>query len=281
MSKILTETPKIRYYEDKPECDPVAFKKVIQARRSVRVFKDEPIPDHIVYDCLDSALLAPNSSNLQPWKFLRIVNPELKKKLHKACMNQLAARTSAELIVCIADPKAYKQHSKEMIEVVRVASQKAGIEMPSAAVEYYGKLAPLIYNQGCFGIRGRIKKVLFWFAGFFTAVPREPHSHADMKLWASKTCALACENLMLAFSSHNYDTCPMEGFDSHQAWKHLNQYMLFDGKPYNIFSYIKHKWNRWTSGQSIVMIVSAGKRSDTGVFGPRIRYDKDRFITEV
>jgi nitroreductase len=48
------------------------------------------------------ALLAPNSSNLQPWTFYVVQNPTKKKQLVKACLNQLAAKTASELIVCVA-----------------------------------------------------------------------------------------------------------------------------------------------------------------------------------
>lgn len=44
--------------------NPGEFRKLVEARRSIRKFSDEKIPDHIVEDCIDLALLAPNSSNL-------------------------------------------------------------------------------------------------------------------------------------------------------------------------------------------------------------------------
>ena len=34
-----------------------------------------------------------------------------------------------------------------------------------------------------------------------------------MRRGAVKSTALAAQNLMLAFQSHGYATCPMEGFD--------------------------------------------------------------------
>ena len=75
---------------------------MVQSRRSVRKFTDKVIPAEILDDCLDMALLAPNSSNLQPWTFYVVQNPSKKKLLIKACLGQLAAKTAAELIVCVA-----------------------------------------------------------------------------------------------------------------------------------------------------------------------------------
>lgn len=56
---------KERYFEPAPQdIDVENFKKVIQSRRSVRKFTDKAIPAEVLDDCLDMALLAPNSSNL-------------------------------------------------------------------------------------------------------------------------------------------------------------------------------------------------------------------------
>lgn len=61
---------KKRYYEPAPQdIDVEQFKKVVESRRSVRKFTDKPIPEDVLDACLDLALLAPNSSNLQPWTF--------------------------------------------------------------------------------------------------------------------------------------------------------------------------------------------------------------------
>lgn len=100
---ITDESGKSRYYEPAPQDIDVAnFRKVIESRRSVRKFTDRTIPSDVLDACLDLALLAPNSSNLQPWTFYVVQSPSKKKQLVKACLNQLAAKTAAELIVCIA-----------------------------------------------------------------------------------------------------------------------------------------------------------------------------------
>lgn len=39
-------------------------------------------------------MLAPNSSNLQPWEFFVIRTPDLKTRLAEACLGQNAARTA-------------------------------------------------------------------------------------------------------------------------------------------------------------------------------------------
>ena len=44
------------------------FKQALTARRSIRVFDGEPIPDEVMRDCLRDATLASSSSNLQPYE---------------------------------------------------------------------------------------------------------------------------------------------------------------------------------------------------------------------
>ncbi len=43
--------------------------EAISYRRSVRIYKEEEIDTQIVGKCLESAVLAPISSNLQLWEF--------------------------------------------------------------------------------------------------------------------------------------------------------------------------------------------------------------------
>ncbi|UCH43893.1 MAG: nitroreductase family protein, partial [Dehalococcoidales bacterium] len=44
--------------------------EAIQKRRSIRSFKQVPIPDEIIIDMLEAARLAPSGSNSQPWRFV-------------------------------------------------------------------------------------------------------------------------------------------------------------------------------------------------------------------
>ena len=74
------QTEKKRYYEPAPQDIDVAnFRKVIESRRSVRKFTERVIPSEVLDACLDLALLAPNSSNLQPLTFYLVQSPAKKK----------------------------------------------------------------------------------------------------------------------------------------------------------------------------------------------------------
>lgn len=232
-----------------------SFRQVVENRRSVRVFTQEQIPDAVVEECLDLALLAPTSSNLQCWEFYWVKNEQAKADLVKACLSQPAAATAQTLIVCVARTNTWKKNAKQML-----AALEKYPETPKAVKLYYSKLVPFVYGQGFLGVWGALKKYLILpVAGLFRPVPRGPVGLAGMREWAHKTTALACENLMLSLSAAGYDSCPMEGFDEVRVKRLLNL----------------------GCGAYVTMVVGAGRRAENGIYGPRIRFSKEQFIFRV
>jgi nitroreductase len=74
------------------------FIKTIKNRRSVRVYNKEQVKEEDMRHCLELALLAPNSSNLQPWEFYWVRTENKKNKLIEYCLGQPAAATAKELV---------------------------------------------------------------------------------------------------------------------------------------------------------------------------------------
>lgn len=60
------------------------FRDEMQRRRSVREFSSRIIPEGVIEDCIRAAITAPNGANLQPWHFVVVRDPELKKKIRIA-----------------------------------------------------------------------------------------------------------------------------------------------------------------------------------------------------
>lgn len=164
-ANVLSGTPGIEYHEDPPAIDAAEFQKVIDSRRAVRMFEREPVPEDIVARCLANGLLAPNSSNLQPWEFYRIKNQETKKHLVKACLNQTAAREASELIVVVARTATWRAHAAEMLALFK----RAGDRAPRMALTYYGKVVPFVYSMGVLGILGLVKRAVYFFPRSFRA----------------------------------------------------------------------------------------------------------------
>jgi nitroreductase len=76
------------------------FMEVIKRRRSIRKYKQDPVPDEIITQILEAARLAPSGSNRQPWHFIVVKDPETKKKLG---LHSWAAEAPVVLVGCI-DP---------------------------------------------------------------------------------------------------------------------------------------------------------------------------------
>lgn len=232
------------------------FSQVLEGRRSVRRFNAQhKVPEPVMKQALEHALLAPNSSNLQMWEFVWVRTPEKKAKLAEACLSQPAATTASELVVCVARTDTWKANRQRMLD-----SLNRNPHTPKSVLKYYEKIVPLSLNQGPFGIMGWSKKVVFSLIGLFRPVPRQPASRADMRVWSVKSTALGCENLILSLKSQGYDSCAMEGFDSVRVKKLL-------GLP--------------RKGAEIVMVLGVGAGVPEGIFGPRVRFDSHFYLKEV
>ena len=57
------------------------FKDVITKRRSIRKYKNTPIPRDKIIKILEAARLAPSASNRQPWHFIVVEDKDDIKKL--------------------------------------------------------------------------------------------------------------------------------------------------------------------------------------------------------
>jgi iodotyrosine deiodinase len=58
-----------------------AFYEDIRRRRTVREFSDRPVPREVIEDCLRAAGTAPSGANMQPWHFVVVADPAIKRKI--------------------------------------------------------------------------------------------------------------------------------------------------------------------------------------------------------
>ncbi|MFQ5596130.1 MAG: nitroreductase family protein [Anaerolineae bacterium] len=61
-----------------------AFYADMRPRRSVRHFSDRPVPREIIENCLRTAVTAPSGANMQPWHFVVVTDPAVKRRIRKA-----------------------------------------------------------------------------------------------------------------------------------------------------------------------------------------------------
>lgn len=84
------------------------FYEVIKKRKSVRKYKSDPIPDDVLNRILEAGRIAPSAKNIQPWHFIVVKDPEVKKKVAEASRDQLwMADADIILIGCILEKIAW------------------------------------------------------------------------------------------------------------------------------------------------------------------------------
>ncbi|UCE02713.1 MAG: nitroreductase family protein [Candidatus Latescibacterota bacterium] len=60
------------------------FLQRIRTRRTVRHFSPEPVALELIEAAVEAASTAPSGANQQPWKFVLVTNPEVKRRIREA-----------------------------------------------------------------------------------------------------------------------------------------------------------------------------------------------------
>ncbi len=222
--------------------------EAIKYRRSCRRFdKYLEIDDNIVKKCIENAVLAPTSSNLQLWEFYHITDKKLLEKIAKSCFNQPAARTAKQIVITVVRKDLWKDRARDNIEFQESNKESMSEREYKLVMKYYKTAIPLAYKD-FIGIISYIKYIYAWILGLFRVMYRQLRK-SDMRIVAHKSAGLASQNFMISMSGFNYDTCPMEGFDSLRVKKIL-------------------KLNK---SAEINMIIGCGIRTPQGIYGERFR----------
>ena len=229
------------------------FFDAVRARRSIRKFLPDTVPDEVMERAFDAAILAPNSSNMQTWDFHWVRTPENKARLVQLCLNQSAARTAAELVVVSADPDMWRRSQPEVLRYVEE------VNAPEPVKLYYRKLIPLTYGWGFMNLLAPIKWLTSVLPGLIRPMPRGPHTRRDGQEVAIKSAALAAENLVLAIAAQGYNSCMMEGFDEWRVKRLLGL----------------------RGASRVLMVIAVGKEGERGTWGPQFRIPKDRVVHRV
>ena len=226
--------------------------EAIQYRRSVRVYdKEKEIDPEKVRKCIQNAVLAPTSSNLQLWEFYHVTDTEVLKELVEACLGQNAAKTAKQMVIVVARRDLWRKRARSnkdfLLKSIGDKPREEYSKREKFALGYYTKLIPSIYAE-FLGLIGWIRYVFFWVIGLFRPVYRQVR-RSDLRIVAHKSAGLAAQNFMISMAAIGYDTCPMEGSDTTRIKKILNLPM----------------------GAEITMTIGCGIRDENGIYGPRFR----------
>ncbi len=232
------------------------FEEIVQFRRSNRSFDPHTkIPQEVIEKSLRRATLSPNSSNMQLWEFHWIESKTEIEKFIPLCLHQSAAKTADQMVVFVTRLDKYKERAAWNHQMILKSIDGEPTRFQKGALQYYKKLMPLLYAHDIFGIMGLGRKAISFFSGlrkpFYRAGGR-----AEQRIVAHKSCALAAQTFMLSIAAEGYHSCPMEGFDEIRVKKLL-------GLP---------------AAAEINMIISVGRGTEAGVWGPRFRVPFDEVV---
>ncbi|MCD6465370.1 nitroreductase family protein [Candidatus Bathyarchaeota archaeon] len=76
---------------------------LFRLRRSIRSFTSEDVSDEEIEKILEAARWAPSAGNIQPWEFIVVRNPETKREIARAALNQTFIEEAPVVIVVCAD----------------------------------------------------------------------------------------------------------------------------------------------------------------------------------
>lgn len=188
----------------------------IQARFAARSFTNQDVSTETLIQLLELANTAPSGFNLQPWEFLIVRDPEIKKQLHPIAMNQQQILQAPAIVIFIANPDAWKSYT-----TILQRGHDSGW-LSENAVQYYRKTTKIVFNTGPLGLFGLAKKIGIPMARWFKPIPNVITSKAQTREYVNAHTMLAAATYMIAAKAHGLDTCPMQGFDESKLKKCLN-----------------------------------------------------------
>lgn len=61
-----------------------AYYEMMNRRRSIRFYSDDPVPRHLIERAIQTASTAPSGAHMQPWTFVAISDPAVKRQIRIA-----------------------------------------------------------------------------------------------------------------------------------------------------------------------------------------------------
>jgi nitroreductase len=120
-----------------------AFYAEMQRRRTVRHFSDRPVPREVIEDCLRAAATVPSGANMQPWYFVVVTDPAVKRQIRAAAEEQESEfyrhRAPQEWLEALA-PLGTTEH-KPFLEtapyLIAIFVQRYGLLPDGGAIKHY------------------------------------------------------------------------------------------------------------------------------------------------
>jgi nitroreductase len=142
------------------------------------------IPAEVWSKLEQAVVLAPSSYGLQPWKFIVVTNPEIRKQLQPASYNQPQIVDASHLVVFAAkNPPTPADVERHIGRTAQVRGLK-----PEVLEDYKKRMLGSLSHM----------------------------TEADAFAWATRQCYIALGVFLSSAALLEVDACPMEGFQNAQ-----------------------------------------------------------------
>ncbi|HXZ00430.1 MAG TPA: NAD(P)H-dependent oxidoreductase [Stellaceae bacterium] len=153
------------------------FLRLLRFRHACKLFDERrPVARADLDFVLEAGRLAPSSLGLEPWRFLVVEDPDLRRHLRPSCWNQSQITSAGAVIVILAltaELRPETGYARRMLR--RLVASEAELE---EAMQIYRGI-----------------------------------THGDLAAWSVAQCHIAATEMMLAAAAIGIDSCPMGGFE--------------------------------------------------------------------
>lgn len=102
--------------------------EIIKTRRSIREYKNKPIPKDILEKIIDVARFAPTARGVEPWEFIVVTDPAVLRKIGEiAESGRFISKAAACIAVFSSDTKYYLEDGSAATENILLAATSLGI----------------------------------------------------------------------------------------------------------------------------------------------------------
>ena len=130
--------PEEDYVVEKVDVADIVF-SVLESRQSVRNYSKRKVEDKLILKLMEAAGEAPSTGNYQPWEFIIVQDPEIKKQLVEGCYNQEWMLTAPLFIVaCTNNRLAGAIYGLRGLKLYGIQSVAAAIQNILIAAEALG-----------------------------------------------------------------------------------------------------------------------------------------------
>ncbi|HEY7568489.1 MAG TPA: nitroreductase family protein [Gemmatimonadaceae bacterium] len=169
-----------------------AFAAEMQRRRTTRHFSDRSVDRAVIEACIETAGTAPSGAHLQPWHFVAVSDPEVKRRIREAAEREeeaFYAKAPAEWLEALAPlgTDAHKPYLETAPWLIAVFAQRYGADAHGNRRAYYyvnesvgiatGFLLAALHNAGLVALTHTPSPM-----GFLNAVLERPQRERPLMI---------------------------------------------------------------------------------------------------